>query len=316
MAETISKRQGTDRQHKRRIDKEIRGLKKDYSRAGDKIEALLTDTANAQPSPGGRRRREEQLFTIMDDLNQSVLRRAPRLAQTGYARGADLGAAAIFATDTQETIQIGTPINESAIDAVSEQITRDLVSANATMQGSADRFLRALSPEAQAIISDLDVSDIIREGLIQGQTLAETAGAIESEIRKVVDGQQFITINGRRYNIEKYAEMVGLTRTREATTQGTIDALAANGMDLVKVSEHSHEEDVCSNFQGKTYSISGNDPDFPPLGDRPPFHPRCKHVLIPQHRGTLEGRGDLDQAISDSNSEKVDFEGGASEGKG
>ena len=65
------------------------------------------------------------------------------------------------------------------------------------------------------------------------------------------------------------------------------------GNDLVQVSVHAMNEppgDICYQYQGRVFSISGNDPNFPQLTDRPPFHPNCEHVLLPVDKETLQSR--------------------------
>lgn len=57
------------------------------------------------------------------------------------------------------------------------------------------------------------------------------------------------------------------------------------GLDLVEVSSHSPTCAECSAWQGRVYSISGNDKRFPPLPDHVRstglFHDGCRHTLNP-----------------------------------
>jgi len=90
---------------------------------------------------------------------------------------------------------------------------------------------------------------------------------------------QFVEINGRRYELESYSELLGRTTTREAFTQGTIDQALAEGADLVKISGHASTCEICGPFEYKIFSISGTSPDHPMLTDAPPFHPNCGHII-------------------------------------
>jgi hypothetical protein len=86
---------------------------------------------------------------------------------------------------------------------------------------------------------------------------------------------------GRRWPLDVYVRMVARTTTREAMTLGTTNRLEEHGVDLVTVSRHVHPADECSQYEGKTYSLTGATPGFERLPARPPFHPNCAHVLGP-----------------------------------
>lgn len=93
---------------------------------------------------------------------------------------------------------------------------------------------------------------------------------------------QFISINGRNYDVRKYANLVGRTMMREAITNGAILRLKANGVDHVRISLHSQlEADVCTVYAGRIYFIGeGEDPlGFPAYNSIPslPLHPHCTH---------------------------------------
>ncbi len=74
------------------------------------------------------------------------------------------------------------------------------------------------------------------------------------------------------------------------------------GMDLVQIDAHSNACDICQSYQGKIYSISGSDKDFPKLQERPPYHKGCRHTLFPISRENIESRGYMSEVIKLSNS--------------
>ncbi len=91
----------------------------------------------------------------------------------------------------------------------------------------------------------------------------------------------FFNINGRRYNARSYTELVVRTRGRELQTEATKNVLSQNGQLLVRVSTRRTDDDVCKMYDGKTYGLNSPVGRFPLLDRSPPFHPNCKHVLIP-----------------------------------
>jgi hypothetical protein len=104
--------------------------------------------------------------------------------------------------------------------------------------------------------------------------------------RLVTDGLSdgltaLVDAGGRRWGLGEYAEMAARTTTAEAVSQGTLGRLEEGGLDLVAITSHPHQADVCTPFDGKTFSRSGTDARYPPLTSTPPFHPRCRHRLAP-----------------------------------
>lgn len=91
---------------------------------------------------------------------------------------------------------------------------------------------------------------------------------------------------GRNISVKAYASMVA--RSVVAETQNTcIKNLAKEyGHDLVKMTHHATSCHICSPYEGKVYSISGNDEKYPSLNTVPGFkdgynniHPNCRHRI-------------------------------------
>ena len=62
---------------------------------------------------------------------------------------------------------------------------------------------------------------------------------------------------------------------------GTKNRLLEHGHDLVSISEHLQSCDICKPYQGRTFSLTGRDDVHPLIDKLPPFHPNCRHVLLP-----------------------------------
>lgn len=105
---------------------------------------------------------------------------------------------------------------------------------------------------------------------------------------------------GRNYNIASYSEMATRAAIGQASVQGHINKMQEMGFDLVQVSDHKEECDLCRPWEGKILSVSGNDPDHEPLSKATSaglFHPNCGHRLNTYFKGlttTLEKTEDPD----------------------
>lgn len=91
---------------------------------------------------------------------------------------------------------------------------------------------------------------------------------------------------GRVIPFTSYAEL--LSRSIVAETQNTcvLNIAGEHDKDLVKMTHHATSCDVCKEYEGKIYSISGKSKKYPALKSIPGFangynniHPRCRHRI-------------------------------------
>ena len=122
----------------------------------------------------------------------------------------------------------------------------------------------------------------VARGIAAGRARVEVSRELEQ--RLLAAGRPaFVDALGRQWPLDRYAEMVARTTTREAMTQGTINRLREHGVTLAQVSAHN-AEDFCRYYENAVVSLNGPHPVYPPItaiNGGPPFHPRCVHVLTP-----------------------------------
>lgn len=75
---------------------------------------------------------------------------------------------------------------------------------------------------------------------------------------------------GREWGLDAYADNQISTLGRRATSRGVVDAV---GGGKVTVSAHGTTHPVCKELENQTFPASS--------APQPPFHPGCKHMLIP-----------------------------------
>lgn len=105
----------------------------------------------------------------------------------------------------------------------------------------------------------------------------------------------FVDKAGRHWSLHTYCTMVSRTTSRQAEVLSVLTADPEH--DLYQISSHGTTCKICAPLEGRVYSRSGRDPDFPPLsaafGKIDPngsddlantylnIHPNCLHVLQP-----------------------------------
>jgi hypothetical protein len=274
-----------------------RGLDADRVGAGDQVRGDATQAY-----------RERQLRIARATIAE-LERAGPPLARGVTARAYR---ASLFALD--ELVVKLTPdargairpafggVHQGAVNVLAGNLERSLARATATIRESVDTvFARAAALEgplpAGGILGTGFVGrrrdDVWRrlalEELGAGQVTLETRRQISANLVRrlqaegVTDGLTgFVDRAGRRHRLDEYAEMVVRTTTREATSRATDNRMAEHGLDLVAISSHPHRADVCSPYDGQTFSRPGTiDDRYPELDFYPPFHPRCRHVAMP-----------------------------------
>jgi hypothetical protein len=155
---------------------------------------------------------------------------------------------------------------------------------------------RLLNTTQQTLIKENKINKLIDEGFTETKSLYGATKKLRNELsKKAIDGK-FVTVldkNGkeRRYEIKYYSEMVAQSKYLEAMNTATINTALEVGSDLVQMDNHNSECDICAPLEGKIYSISGNDKDFPVLDFNVPLHVHCYHGLTVIFRETLEHFG-------------------------
>ena len=85
---------------------------------------------------------------------------------------------------------------------------------------------------------------------------------------------------GNTWTLKRYSEMLARTHTMRSFNDGTINRASQFGVDLVQISIHSGACPICTPYEGKIYSLSGNNTKYPRYNIGLPIHPNCKHRLL------------------------------------
>ena len=183
-----------------------------------------------------------------------------------------------------------------------------LLRANGSIAGTVDRYLAAAAVATRAVASaqvreyrfadvEADVKKMAERAVATEISHKELAEEVRDHIYDLVGNDELVEIHCadgvvRTYKMADYAELVGRYELGVAATAATLDLCREYENDLVQWSDHGTVCDECRPFEGNIYSISGNDPDYPPLEEEPPIHPNCEHALLPTSREAISVRGE------------------------
>ena len=164
-----------------------------------------------------------------------------------------------------------------------------------------DAAMTAMATVQSALIGRIEPDVYRRIGLEQVAAQQAVGKGVNAAVPDFVEALRregitaFVDKANRRWSLHTYCTMVSRTTSRQAEIAAVLTADPEH--DLYKISSHNTTCKVCAPFEGRVYSRSGTDPDFPPLasafGKIDPngpdtlantwlnIHPNCLHVLIP-----------------------------------
>ena len=187
--------------------------------------------------------------------------------------------------------------NAAALTGEQYAIVDQLVSS--LMGEITDATITALATVQSALIGRVE-PDVYRRIGMEQVALQQARGAgtykmlpgfVEALRREGVTA--FVDKAGRNWSLHTYCSMVSRTTSRQAEVLAVLTADPEQ--DLYRISSHGTTCAICAPFEGRVYSKSGTNPDYPPLaaafGKQDPagpdtlantwlnLHPNCLHSL-------------------------------------
>ena len=171
-------------------------------------------------------------------------------------------------------------VHTEAAQVLADNAYNRLADVNQVIGRRVDDIARAISLEAT------------KGSVIGYRTTAQAAKRIREDLAAHgISG--FIDKSGRAWDMGRYARVLAQESTNQSFRQGTINRLQEKGHDLVRISSHAGSCKLCQPYQGQTFSLTGQDKEFPPLSSaKNLFHVGCLHVisLAPEEKDRFIGR--------------------------
>ena len=178
-------------------------------------------------------------------------------------------------------------IVDQLVASLMGEITDATITAHATVQSA---LIGRVEPDVYRRIGLEQVALQQAQGRGTYKVLPEFVQALRRE-----GITAFVDKAGRNWSLHTYCAMVSRTTSRQAEVLAVLTADPEQ--DLYQISRHGTTCGLCAPYEGRVYSKSGNNPDFPPLADAfgkvdPAgpntlantylnIHPQCLHVLLP-----------------------------------
>lgn len=142
-----------------------------------------------------------------------------------------------------------------------------------------------------------------------GATVGNVKDIIQNTLADENGSMTVIYNNGAKMPLSSYAEMLARTSRIESSNTGSFDRCKQLGIDLVRCTTVPGCCAYCYKYEGKVYSLSGNDSRFPSLYDTALakgyniMHPNCRHEFLPFVE-EMQSPEQLQKLIQESNTFK------------
>lgn len=189
--------------------------------------------------------------------------------------------------------------NAAALTAEQHAIVDQLV---ANLMGEiTDASVTVMATVQSALIGRIEPDVYRRVGLEQVALRQATGQGVYKQLPAFVEALRregvtaFVDKAGRRWSLHTYGSMVSRTTSRQAEVLSVLTADPEQ--DLYRISVNGTTCGICAPYEGRVYSKSGTNPDYPPLaaafGKQDPdgpdtlantwlnLHPQCQHSISP-----------------------------------
>lgn len=176
---------------------------------------------------------------------------------------------------------------DQLVSSLMGEITDAAITAYATVQSA---LIGRIEPDVYRRIGLEQVA--LQQATGRG-TYKMLPGFVEQLRREGITA--FVDKAGRNWSLHTYCSMVSRTTSRQAEVLAVLTADPEQ--DLYRISSHGTTCAICAPFEGRVYSKSGTNPDYPPLaaafGKQDPagpdtlantwlnIHPNCLHSILP-----------------------------------
>ncbi|WP_243895801.1 phage minor capsid protein [Paenibacillus sp. F411] len=240
-----------------------------YTQAGERLLQLIRSLEAGSYS---RRRKEQilkQIDEILADLTNGAAQSMSEVLADAYRAGSQEAVSSMVVqgmAENQLNPSVQSIVHQQAVQAIMDDTFFRILEATDNMSQDAKRRVEEVVRTA--------TEQLLTEGLSRREATKE---AVARMTEQGITG--IVAKNGARIPADKYMNGVVQYNLRKAHVTGAENTIVQNGLDLVYVNYVGITCEYCAKYQGRVYSISGNDARFPKLEIRPPYHAHCVHSI-------------------------------------
>lgn len=262
------------------------------------IEAITRALKRDKDSPVWAQKKLQEISIVKSEVNQDVIEYLKNFdkdvadaVEKAYKKGQKSAEVDLRKVDDLKVEGTFSSSNRKAVEALAKETVNKLDSTHLRILRSVDDVYRKAVAEAT------------RATTAGAQTRLDAAQSVLNKFaNRGVTG--FVDEAGRNWNLSSYAEMATRSSTGRAAINGMTDRIQENDKDLVIVSDHGDECELCRPWERRVLSISGKSDKYPSLStarNAGLFHPNCRHTLNLYTPGLTENVGNDAAQSGESN---------------
>ncbi|WP_339271723.1 phage minor capsid protein [Paenibacillus sp. FSL K6-1330] len=240
-----------------------------YTQAGERLIQLIRSLELGSYTQRRKQRLLEQIDEILSELTDGSAQSMSELLAEAYKEGSREASSSMMTQGMVEN-QINTVlepiIHQQAVQAIMDDTFFRILEATDNMSQDAKHRVEEVVRAA--------TERILAEGVSRREATKE---AVAKMTEQGITG--IVAKNDARIPADKYMNGVVQYNLRKAHVTGAENTIVQNGLDLVYVNYVGITCEYCAKYQGRVYSISGNDSRYPKLEIRPPYHAHCVHSI-------------------------------------
>jgi len=235
---------------------------------------LLELIQSLEEGPTKQRKRMilKQINEIIATLSDEAAKLAKEIVEEAYKEGSNEAVNELVKQGLKSREELETSlksvIHVQTVQEIADELFYRILECSDYMTQDAKNRIKEITREAN------------RRSLIEGVSRKQaTKDAVAQLNKEQITGMVYK--NGTVMPADKYMANVIHYHQRKAHVDGAINRMIENNQDLVYVNFVGITCEICAKYQGRVYSISGNDKRFPKLERRPPYHSHCVHNATP-----------------------------------
>lgn len=210
-----------------------------------------------------------QVDAILADLTDQAGKQASEILTTSYKAGVSEAVQSIISHGIATEL-----VNDSIMPIIHQQAVQAIVDDTFySILEASDHMAADIKQRIKETVRLANERSLVRGVSRRSATRQAVAELSQSGITGMV------AKNGAKIPADKYMAGVIQYHQRKAHVTGAENLITQNGHDLVYVNFVGITCSYCAKYQGRVYSISGNDSRFPRLEKRPPYHSHCVHSI-------------------------------------
>jgi hypothetical protein len=281
------------------LSKRVDEISRYYERVEDKIVRTLLSVQIGKENTMKAASATKKINQTLLEANVFTRSFTRKTVPEAYEASAKKALISLKALDAEQNPRFNQKTHRKTEEEIAREMLQYYLDANRSIKKNSNTYLLLVARGSKKLAStqffDFEESmdaigamiDITYE---QHKGFQHAAKLIRSFLEGYVGEGNLIEINGRHYNIRKYARMVARTELRRVQTKATKNYCKEYQNDLVQWSKHANPCPDCSKLEGRVFSISGKHPDYPKLQEEPPLHPQCEHNINPTSETAIKFR--------------------------